>query len=162
MHVRPFRRGDRDRLLELTIATFGPFYEESFRGVVGDTVMANQHGNWRDDYRNQWQDLHDPDNGKYVAVAEDHDEVVGFIAWTMRPQKQSGEIVMMAVETVHRRHHVATELCARAFDDMRRFGIEVVSLGTGGDDFHAPARALYDSLGMTRLPVVIYYKELRD
>ena len=33
-------------------------------------------------------------------------------------------------------------------------------LGTGGDEFHAPARAFYDSLGMTPLPVVVYYKVL--
>jgi hypothetical protein len=92
MDVRPFRPADLGRLLELTIATFGPFHEQSFPGIVGDTVAANQHGNWRKDYRNQWQGLHDPDNGKYVVVAEDHDEIVGFIAWTMRPQKRSGEI----------------------------------------------------------------------
>jgi hypothetical protein len=82
MDLRPFRPADLDRLLELTIATFGPFYEPSFRGIVGDTVMANQHGNWREDYHNQWQSLLDPDNGKYVLVAEDHGEIVGFIAWT--------------------------------------------------------------------------------
>jgi hypothetical protein len=51
-------------------------------------------------------------------------------------------------------------LCAHVFDDLRRHDIEVVSLGTGGDEFHAPARAFYDSLGMTPLPVVVYYKAL--
>jgi hypothetical protein len=55
---------------------------------------------------------------------------------------------------------VASTLCAHVFDDLRRHGIEVVSLGTGGDEFHAPARAFYDSLGMTPLPVVVYYKTL--
>jgi ribosomal protein S18 acetylase RimI-like enzyme len=160
MDVRPFQPADQDRLLELTIATFGPFYEESFRGIVGDTVMANQHGEWREDYRNQWQGLHDPDNGKFVAVAEDNDEIVGFIAWTMRQPKRSGEIEMLAVGLAHRRHRVASALCAYVFDDLRRHGVEVVSLGTGGDEFHAPSRALYESLGMTPLPVVVYYKVL--
>jgi len=78
----------------------------------------------------------------------------------MRPEKRSGEIEMLAVESAHRRHHVASALCAHVFDDLRRHGIEVVSLGTGGDEFHAPARALYDSLGMKPLPVVVYYKAL--
>jgi ribosomal protein S18 acetylase RimI-like enzyme len=95
-----------------------------------------------------------------VLVAEDHAEIVGFIAWTMRPLKRSGEIEMLAVESAHRRHHVASALCEHAFDYLRRHGIEVVSLGTGGDEFHAPARALYDSLGMTPLPVIVYYKAL--
>jgi ribosomal protein S18 acetylase RimI-like enzyme len=160
MDIRPFRSADLDRLLELTITTFGPFYEQSFRGIVGDTVMANQHGDWREDYRAQWNGLHDPDNSTHVVVAEVHDEIVGCIAWTMRPQKRSGEIEMLAVESAHRRHGVATALCALAFDGVRRHGIEVVSLGTGGDAFHAPARALYESLGTTPLPVVVYYKVL--
>jgi ribosomal protein S18 acetylase RimI-like enzyme len=160
MDVRPFRPADLDRLLELTITIFGPSYEESFRGIVGDTVMENQHGNWREDYHNQWQGLHDPDNGKYVLVAEDRDEIVGFVAWTMLPQKRNGYIEIMAVDSAHRRHRVASTLCAYVFDDLRRHGIEVVSLGTGGDDFHAPARAFYESLGMTPLPVVVYYKAL--
>jgi ribosomal protein S18 acetylase RimI-like enzyme len=160
MDVRPFRPTDFGPLLELTIATFGPFYEQSFRGIVGDTVMANQHGNWREDYYNQWLGLHDPDNGKYVVVAEDDNEIVGFIAWTMRPEKRSGEIEMLAVESAHRRHRLGSDLCAHVFDELRRYDIEVVSLGTGGDEFHAPARALYDSLGMTPLPVVVYYKAL--
>ena len=160
MDLRPFRTADLDRLLELTIATFGPFYEESFRGIVGDTVMENQHGNWRENYRNTWQSLNDPDNGKYVVVAEDHGEIVGFIAWSMSQPKHNGAIEMLAVEPAHRRHHVASSLCAHVFDDLRRHGIEVVSLGTGGDEFHAPARALYDSLGMTPLAVVVYYKTL--
>jgi ribosomal protein S18 acetylase RimI-like enzyme len=160
MDMRPFRPADTGRLLELTITTFGPFYEQSFRRIVGDAVMANQHGDWREDYRNQWQSLHDPDNDKYVVVAEDHGEVVGFIAWTMHQQKRNGEIEMLAVESAHRRQHVASALCTLVFDDLRHRGIEVVSLGTGGDDFHAPARAFYESLGMTPLPVVVYYREL--
>jgi ribosomal protein S18 acetylase RimI-like enzyme len=160
MDVRPFEPADLDRLLALTIATFGPFYEEPLRGFVGDIVMANQHGTWREDYRNQWQNLNDPDNGKFVAVAEDDDEIVGFIAWMMREPKRSGEIVMLAVESAHRSHRVASALCEYAFDDLRRHGIEVVSLGTGGDEFHAPSRAFYESLGTTPLPVVVYYKAL--
>ena len=160
MDMRPFRRADLGRLLGLTISTFGPFHEQTFPGIVGDIVAANQHGDWCEDYRNQWRGLHDPDNGKCVVVADDHDEIVGFIAWTMRPQTRSGEIEMLAVGSAHRRQHVASALCAQAFDDLRRHGIEVVSLGTGGDEFHAPARALYESLGMTPLPVVVYYKAL--
>jgi ribosomal protein S18 acetylase RimI-like enzyme len=160
MDIRPFRPADLGRLLELTIATFGPFYEQTFRGIVGDSVMANQHGNWREDYYVKWQGLHDPDNDRYVVVAEDQDEIVGFVAWSMRPDKRSGEIEMLAVDSAHRRRHVASALCAQVFDDLRRHGVEVVSLGTGGDEFHAPARAFYRSLGMTPLPVVVYYKAL--
>ena len=39
---------------------------------------------------------------------------------------------------------------------MREEGIEVVGIGTGDDAFHAPARALYESLGLTKIPVAAY------
>jgi hypothetical protein len=35
-----------------------------------------------------------------------------------------------------------------------------VSIGTGGDDFHAPARALYEELGFTPFPNVNYTKAI--
>ncbi|MFI2713737.1 GNAT family N-acetyltransferase [Micromonospora sp. NPDC018662] len=160
MNLRPFRSPDREPLLELTIATFGPFYEESFRSIVGDAVAANQHGTWRADYRDMWVGLHDPRNGRHVVVAEDGDTLLGFAAWRTDPEKRSGEIDIIAVAVEQRRHHVGTALCTHAFAAMRHAGAEVVSIGTGGDGFHASARALYDSLGMTALPLVRYYLAL--
>ena len=39
--------------------------------------------------------------------------------------------------------------CASTPSEMRALGAEVVEIGTGGDPFHAPARALYEKLGCT-------------
>ncbi|WP_430500761.1 GNAT family N-acetyltransferase [Micromonospora trifolii] len=147
-------------VLELTIATFGPFYEDSFRSIVGDTIMDNQHGTWREDYREMWVGLHDPQNNKHVVVAEDADALLGFAAWQMNPEKRSGEIDIIGVAANQRRHHVGTALCTHAFEAMRQAGAEVVSIGTGGDRFHDSARAFYGSLGMTAMPLVRYYMAL--
>ncbi|WP_281245377.1 hypothetical protein [Nocardioides szechwanensis] len=43
---------------------------------------------------------------------------------------------------------------------MRQDDVDVVAIGTGGDSFHAPALAFYESLGMTPLPVTVHFKEL--
>ena len=43
---------------------------------------------------------------------------------------------------------------------MREQDVEVVSLGTGGDWFHAPARALYESLDFHLVPVAVYMRAL--
>ncbi|WP_197675776.1 GNAT family N-acetyltransferase [Micromonospora auratinigra] len=147
-------------LLELTIATFGPFYEDSFRSIVGDTIMSNQSGTWREDYREMWLGLHDPQNDKHVVVAEDGDTFLGFAAWQTNPDKRSGEIDIIGVAVDQRRHHVGRALCTHAFEAMKQAGIEVVSIGTGGDGFHDAARAFYDSLGMTPMPLVRYYMAL--
>jgi hypothetical protein len=78
--IRSYVQADLDQLIELTIETFRPFFEESFRPLAGET--------------------------------------------------------------------------------MRREGAKMVEIGTGGDPFHATARSLYESLGCTKLPVAVYFREL--
>jgi hypothetical protein len=44
---------------------------------------------------------------------------------------------------------------------MKGKGVEVVTIGTGGTDaFHAPARALYESLGCVPVHVAFYFTHL--
>jgi ribosomal protein S18 acetylase RimI-like enzyme len=160
MFIRSYVQSDLPRLIELTIETFGPFYEDSFRPLMGETIFANQHGNWRDDYRKQVAGLHDPDQHKYVAVAEDNGVLSGYVAWSVKPERRSGEVVILAVSSQYRRENLGTALCEHAFEVMRTHGLDVVHIGTGGDDFHAPARALYESLGCVQLPVAVYYRAL--
>ncbi|HSK27967.1 MAG TPA: GNAT family N-acetyltransferase [Jiangellales bacterium] len=162
MHIRPLRRDDLPHLVELTIDTFGPFYEDSFRPHVGDIVFVHEHGSWRDDYRRQVPALHHPGQGKHVAVAEAHPghPVVGYVAWNVDPARKHGEIEILAVAAGHRRGGAGSALCDHALGAMRADGVEVVAIGTGGDPFHAPARGLYESLGFTPFPGVYYYKAL--
>ena len=160
MLIRPFVPHDLPRLTELTIETFRPFYEDSFRPLVGEVVFANQHGNWRDDYRRQVAGLHDPGQHKYVAVAEAEGDIAGYVAWSADPVRRNGSIEILAVAAGYRRHHAGTALCEHAFGALRALGAEVVVIGTGGDPFHAPARALYETLGCTPLPVAVYYRRL--
>ncbi|MFF3444947.1 GNAT family N-acetyltransferase [Streptosporangium sp. NPDC002721] len=160
MLIRPFVHHDLARLTALTIETFRPFYEDHFRPLVGEVVFANQHGNWRDDYREQVAELHDPERHRYVAVAETGDTIAGYVAWSVDPARRNGTVTHLAVSAEHRRHRAGTALCEHAFDGMRALGAEVVEVGTGGDPFHAPARALYERLGCTPLPVAVYYRRL--
>lgn len=74
--------------------------------------------------------------------------------------RRNGTVVILTVSAEPRRQHAGTALCEHAFDQMRRLGTDVVEIGTGGDPFHAPARALYEKLGCTPLPVTIYYRQL--
>jgi ribosomal protein S18 acetylase RimI-like enzyme len=160
MLIRSYVQHDLAQLTELTIDTFRPFYEDSFRPLVGETIFANQHGNWRDDYHQQVAELHDPDNHRYVAIAETGDVLAGYVAWSINPARRNGTITILAVKSEHRREHVGTALCEHAFEAMRQQNAEVVEIGTGGDDFHAPARALYERLGCIQLPVAVYYRKL--
>jgi ribosomal protein S18 acetylase RimI-like enzyme len=156
MHIRPFRSDDLTRLLDLTIATFGPFYEDSYRPTVGETVFANRHGSWRQDYSRHLAGIHDPDAGRHAAVAVADERTVGFVAWVSQPDTRHGEIDILAVEAGSRRLGAGHALAEHAIAAMKDDGAEMVTIGTGGDDFHAPARALYESLGFTPFPNIIY------
>lgn len=158
MDIHPFEPENLSAVLDLTLATFGPFYETSFRPAVGDIVFSHRHGNWRSDYRRQLAGLHDPGNGKFAAVAWMDDRIVGYIGWIITPAEQHGEIDILAVAKPFRRLGVAQKLAEHATDHMAANGMAVISVGTGGDDFHAPARAFYESLGFTPFPTVNYTK----
>lgn len=160
MLIRSCARRDLPQLIALTIETFGPFYEDSFRPLVGERVFTNQHGDWQKNYRVEVPALHDPDQHRYIAVAELDATVIGYVAWNLDQVGRHGTLTHLAVSIEHRRHHTGSALCEHAFDQMRSLGIEVAVIGTGGDPFHAPARALYDSLECIPLPTVVYYRPL--
>ena len=160
MELRSCVEQDLARLVDLTIETFGPFYEEHFRPVVGEIVFARQHGAWRDDYRTQVPSFHDPANGKHVVVAESDGEIVGYVGWSVDLERERGEIGIVAVPVERRGQGIGTALCEHALADMKERGARMVAIGTGGDAFHAPARALYERLGCTHYPVSVYFREL--
>jgi len=162
VNIRSYQLRDLNALTELTIATFGPFYENYFRPLVGEVIFHHQHGRWADDYRVQVPALHDPAAGRHVAVAETSDgAIAGYVAWTADLARRHGEVVILAVAQAHRRHRIGTALCQHALDDMTRKDVEVVTIGTGAtDSFHAPARKLYESLGCVPVNVAVYFKQL--
>src|SRR3712207_6237903 len=148
MHIRPFQPSDLPALVELTIEVFGPFYEQSFRAMVPPDVYDHQHGHWADDYRDSVPKLHDPEHGKHVGVAESDDgQLAAYVGWHIDRQRRHGQIDPLAVRKSHRRSGLGRALCEHAMSAMREQRMEFVSLGTGGDWFHASARALYESLG---------------
>ena len=159
MHIRTFQPADLPALIDLAIEVFGPFYEQSFHAMVPPDIYEHQHGRWADDYRDSVPKLHDPDHGKQVAVAESDDgQLAAFIGWHIDEGRRHGQIDPLAVRQHARRNGVGRALCEHAISVMREHDVEVVSLGTGGDWFHAPARALYESLGFHPVPVVYYLR----
>lgn len=160
MRIRPFVDSDLETLIDLTIQTFRPFYEDYMQTLLGDEVFAHQHGQWEQDYREEVPGLHDPAAGKHVAVAEIDQTIAGFVGWQPSERPKSGEVYILAVSSSHRREAVGRRLCQHAIQEMKATGVEVVGIGTGEDAFHASARALYESLGFTKIPMAGYLKRV--
>lgn len=97
-----------------------------------------------------------------VVVAEDGGgELVGFVAHRVHQPSEAmsayGEVVVIGVDPGARSRGVGKVLLERAVADLRASGVPVIMVETGGDEAHAPARALYESAGFTRLPIAQYW-----
>ena len=64
---------------------------------------------------------------------------------------------MIAVHPEHQRLGHARALMEFAIQRLRDQGLELLNVGTGGDPGHEPARALYEAVGFTGVPLVNYY-----
>jgi ribosomal protein S18 acetylase RimI-like enzyme len=95
----------------------------------------------------------------FVAVADGRP--VGFVAVALDAFHEGmGVIDIIGVDPEYQRRGIASELTEHALDHMRRCGMDVAAVETGGDAGHAPARAAYEAIGFTLLPVARYLKLL--
>ena len=90
----------------------------------------------------------------------DDTTVTGFVNVSFNAEDASAEIYMIAVDPAYQQQGIATELIEFALDEMRRRGITLATVGTGGDPGHEPARQAYEKLGFTPFPQVFYSKLL--
>ncbi len=97
-------------------------------------------------------ELHKPADHRFVDVAEDEGSVAGYVGWSVEPLRERGTINLLAVTPAFRGGHIGRELCEHAIRGMKALGAKIVEIGTGGDPLHAPAGALYESLGCTLIP----------
>ena len=157
MRIRPFAPEDLDTLIDLTIETFRPYFEGFLDGLLGGDLAQLHHGRWQQDYRDDLPTLHDPAAGRHIAVA-DAGVIAGYVSWTIGERPGRGQIYLLAVAERHRGRRVARDLCEHAIERMKAAEVRFVEIGTGGDPFHAPARALYEVLGFTKVPGAFYLK----
>ena len=162
MHIRPLEVDDYPATLDLLVATFAPLFEDYVRPLLGAQVFDHQHGHWEQDYRDVLPTLHVPESGRHAAVAHPADgAIAGLVSWRFDDRPHHGEISLLAVSPLHGRRHIGRRLCEHAIHHLRAGGVDVVQIATGGDPFHAPARALYESLGLTRVPTAVYLGSIR-
>ena len=96
-------------------------------------------------------------------MAERDGVIVGFTAARVAdPARKIGEVHIVGVDPDAQRTGVGEALVRHAEEWLRDEGMAVVFIGTGGDVGHAPARALYASLGYRPFPVIQHYKLLDE
>ena len=99
--------------------------------------------------------------GRDVFVAVVDGRPVGFAAVVLDAVHDGmGVVDVIAVDPSYQREGIARQLMEHSADHMRAHGMDIAAVETGGDEGHAPARALYESLGYTPLPVMRYLNPL--
>jgi GNAT superfamily N-acetyltransferase len=152
---------DIDAIVELSLLAWAPVFG-SFRQVLGSAIYTQLFPDWRASQAAVVESMC-RDTDKYTGwVAERDQTVAGFILYELNTQSKVGEVQLLAVHPVHQKLGIATLLNTVALEQMKAQGMHLAVVGTGGDPGHAPARAAYEKVGYTALPLVRYYKALID
>ncbi|MBU0495556.1 MAG: GNAT family N-acetyltransferase [Chloroflexi bacterium] len=156
--IRPVRDDDVEALVALSLLAWEPVFA-SFERILDPAIYPIIYPDW---HKSQQEGVEAAcrDEETFVGVAVVDGVVVGFAAYKLHPQDQTGEVDLLAVHPDYQNQGVGTALNDWALDQMRASGMRMAVVGTGGDPSHAPARRSYEKAGYVGLPLVRYYKDL--
>ena len=156
---RPFEGRDVEAVVELSLRAWAPVFV-SLEQVLGSAVFRRLHPDWREDQQQAVEKVC-ASPGTRVWVAEVNGETVGFVATgVFDPERNVGEISMLAVDPDYQARGIGTALTEVALEGLEDVGMRIAVVETGGDPGHAPARRTYERAGFTLLPVARYFKNL--
>jgi ribosomal protein S18 acetylase RimI-like enzyme len=156
--VRGFEKEDLGRVLELSIAAWEPVFE-SFRHLLGEQLYYLAFPDWRESQPRAVRSICLSDETE-VWVGVRDGLIAGFLATRLdlASEPLAGEIEMIAVDPSYQRSGVATELMEHAIQRFHDTGVRLVTITTGGDRGHDPARGLYEKAGFRALPLMRYHR----
>jgi GNAT superfamily N-acetyltransferase len=158
--VRPYKKGDYARVLEICIAAFEPIHK-GFADALGSRIFDLQYHDWREQYAKTLRKISLSDKARRVHVAELEGAVCGFIFTFVDAKRRTGEIGLNAIDPAFQGRGIGKAIYAFALQDLKRRGAEVASVGTGGDAAHGPARSAYASVGFDKaIPGMYLFKVL--
>ena len=163
MTLRRFREArpeDIPRLHEIRLAAFAPVFT-SFRAIVGEAIAPHAFSQGEEEQGEHLDGIADPDSKYELHVACLDDEIVGFVAVSCDGASKLGEIALNAVDPEHAGQGIGTAMYEFALERLRKRGMKVATVGTGGDPSHTPARRAYEKAGFRKeLPSVWLYRSL--
>jgi ribosomal protein S18 acetylase RimI-like enzyme len=161
VEIRPFQESDLDTIVELSMRAWDPVFT-SLRAVLGDPVFLRLKPDWKEAQADEVRTSCTSDErDAFVAVADGRP--VGFVTVALNAFNEGmGVIEIIGVDPDFQRRGIGSRLTRHALEHMRRCGMDIAAVETGGDPGHAPARAAYEALGFTLLPSARYLKLLDE
>ncbi len=158
--IRAFKPGDEPDLQAVRAAAFAPVFQ-SFRNIVGAKIAARALSGAEAEQEELLRGLCRESADK-LFVAEMGGRIAGFVSYALDVgQTGVGEIGLNAVHPDYAGQGLGTALYEFVLARMRGAGMQVATVGTGGDPAHAPARRAYEKAGFgPYLPSIYMYKTL--
>ena len=155
--IRPLAPADLEAVVDLSLLVWEPVFV-SFERVLGSAIFDLL-------YRPEWRAAQAAavrgnclaDDAESFVLATADGVVVGFVVLRQDEKESLGMVEMIAVHPDHQRRGHGRALMEFAVQRFRDRGLALINVATGGDPGHAPARALYEAVGFTGLPLVNYY-----
>jgi GNAT superfamily N-acetyltransferase len=158
--IRPFEERDAGAMVDLSLRAWAPVFA-SLERVLGSEIFRRQHPDWREEQRRTVKDICATKKGQVWVAEVGTGDVAGFVAIELHhPERDMGEISILAVDPDHQGGGIGTALTEFALDRLKDAGMQMAMVETGGDPGHAPARRTYETAGFTLLPIARYFKNL--
>lgn len=158
--IRAYAPSDLPVLHAIRAAAFAPVFA-SFRSIVGPEIAALGLATAEQEQADLLDAIAKPDSGHSLAVAETSGVIAGFVSWKPDIAPGIGEITLNAVHPDHGGRGLGTALYDHALAALKTAGMQLATVGTGGDPSHAPARRAYEKIGFsTHIPSIYMYRKL--
>ena len=155
--IRPLDTDDLDAVLDLSIAAWQPVFD-SFAKILGSSIFDHLYApDWENSQRNNVKRVCLEKGVEPFVVVTENGGVAGYLALAHDTESDIGIVEQIAVHPDHQRRGYARALMEFAIERFQSKEVMFANVGTGGDPGHAPARALYEAVGFTALPLVNYY-----
>lgn len=155
--IRPLTSGDLEAVVDLSLLAWKPVFV-SFENILGTAIFDLLYRpHWREAQAAEVRKNCLADGAESFVLTTADDVAVGFIVLEQDKDESLGVVEMIAVHPEHQRQGYARALMEFAIQRLRDQGLALINVGTGGDPGHAPARALYEAVGFTGVPLVSYY-----
>jgi ribosomal protein S18 acetylase RimI-like enzyme len=159
MHIREFTIEDLEAVVALSLRAWGPVFPSITEAYTPEIDAVLTTPDWPTEQARAVEAVcRDEDVRVWVATIDD--ALAGFTALKVPDDKVLGEIYMLAVDPGFQGHGVGRALTQFALEEMKRRGVQVAMVETGGDPGHAPARKTYAGAGMHHVEVARYFKRL--
>ena len=158
--IRNFQPDDADRVLKIAISAWKPVYADYLQ-TMGRDLFDFYHSDWKRRKKREILKACRKEEGVSVYVAEMASEIAGFVSCQIDKDEKRGVIGNNAVHPLFQRKGIAQVMYQFCLNQMKEQGVQYVSVLTGGNSSHAPARKAYEKIGFSSpIPRVTYYRKL--